>query len=312
MERFDKLYDNLKKEDFNDSVQKDLKKFEKIQREKTDEEVKLINYINTITNELRNKYDKEDRDILPEQIFMVKERDWPEEDIDADAITFPYSGFISIKDTKYIIPNFAKLLHEIMHYKSYLAFQVIKGEGDEDKFLAVYRGGLIVRSRSGRERYFSYLEEGITQDLTKNALDEALANNEILKKEYLEFQNDIESRTNKARGNYNASMDAFGSPTPLDENTFYINKDGSYWDTFSYGESMRLIDVLCNKLYAKNQDKFQSESEIKEIFRRSHFNGDLLELGRLIDKTFGKGTFRKIGEIGDDKQARKFIKDLSE
>jgi len=75
---------------------------------------------------------------------------------------------------------------------------------------------------------------------------------------------------------------------------------------------MRLLDVLSNKLFEKNQDKFQSESEVKEIFRKSRFTGDLLELGRLIDKTFGKGTFRKIGEINDDKQARKFIKNLNE
>jgi hypothetical protein len=310
MERFDKLLDNLKKEDFNDSELKDFKKFEKIQREKTDGEVELINYINLITNELRNKYGLENRDILPEQIFMVKEQDWPQEDNDADAITFPHSGLISIKDTKYIIPNFAKLLHEIMHYKSYSAYQVIKKE--DEKFLAVYRNGLIVRARNGEERYFCYLEEGITQDLTKNALDEALLNNEILKEEYQKFQNDIESRKNKARDNYIASMDAFGSPMPLNDNTFFINEDGRFWETFSYGESMRLLDVLSNKLFEKNQDKFQSESEVKEIFRKSRFTGDLLELGRLIDKTFGKGTFRKIGEINDDKQARKFIKNLNE
>jgi hypothetical protein len=67
---------------------------------------------------------------------------------------------------------------------------------------------------------------------------------------------------------------------------------------------------LIQKLFRRNS-QFKDASEIYDLFRRGMMTGDILPLGRLIDRTFGKGTLRRIGELDSDIDAQeKFIKSL--
>jgi len=45
---------------------------------------------------------------------------------------------------------------------------------------------------------------------------------------------------------------------------------------------------------------FTDPEEVFEAFARGMMTGNPLEIGRLVDGTFGKGTFRKIGEMDED------------
>ncbi|MDP2934265.1 MAG: hypothetical protein Q8N59_00620 [bacterium] len=53
-----------------------------------------------------------------------------------------------------------------------------------------------------------------------------------------------------------------------------------------------LIDVL----WERNKDRFKNREEVEKLFLDAQFTGNLLKIGRLIEKTFGKGSFRKLGE----------------
>ena len=56
-------------------------------------------------------------------------------------------------------------------------------------------------------------------------------------------------------------------------------------------------------LYEENKDKFDSYEDLFKLFSAAMFKGDLLPIARLIEDTFGKGTFRKIGESSKSKSS---------
>ncbi|MBI2674296.1 MAG: hypothetical protein HYX22_00960 [Candidatus Yanofskybacteria bacterium] len=82
--------------------------------------------------------------------------------------------------------------------------------------------------------------------------------------------------------------------------SFYSDQEASgFISHFAYGSQRILLERLINKIFEKNKEKFNNPSEIAQLFIRAAFEGRLLPLARLIDETFGKGSFRKLGE-GED------------
>lgn len=53
-----------------------------------------------------------------------------------------------------------------------------------------------------------------------------------------------------------------------------------------------LVDVL----WEGNKNRFKTREEVEDLFIEAQFTGNLLKIGRLVEKTFGKGSFRKLGE----------------
>lgn len=65
---------------------------------------------------------------------------------------------------------------------------------------------------------------------------------------------------------------------------------------FSREKELERLDYLIDELFKRNTSKFKSRQEIEELFMEGQINGRLLPVARLIEKTFGKGSFRIIGE----------------
>lgn len=67
---------------------------------------------------------------------------------------------------------------------------------------------------------------------------------------------------------------------------------------FVYPKERLQFDELIDKIYEKNREDedFKDREEVFNLFARATMSGRLLTLVRLIEKTFGKGAFRKLGE----------------
>jgi hypothetical protein len=61
-------------------------------------------------------------------------------------------------------------------------------------------------------------------------------------------------------------------------------------------EEMAKFEALIDGLWEENKDRFKTREDLEDLFFESQFTGSLLKIGRLIEKTFGKGSFRKLGE----------------
>ncbi len=146
--------------------------------------------------------------------------------------------------------------HELVHAKCFKAAQLTREFGAQN--LNEYRAGMAMVARDGAVNYFEDINEAVVGFLTNKFFEEYIRTNDSFKKE-------IEER------------EAAGSPVDTSRQK-------------EVQDMLRYIDTL----YEKNKDKYSKE-EILAIFLDAGINGNLMKLGRLIEGTFGKGSFRELG-----------------
>ncbi len=211
----------------------------------------------------------------------------------------------------------AILSHELLHLKSYKSAQIDKN-GD----LIPYRSGLQSFSRKGDIIYFNSLEEAIVATTNQIAFAE-IKTRPIFKDEISE----IEGIKNWLRDFYTKN-----NPTDkeaLEETIFEIifipesNKllnflqNSNESDEYKIGYLQGYLDIakeidnlvfaereeerkkfydLINDIIEKSNGEFKEWNEVFDIFAKANFSGNLMPLARLVEKTLGKGSFRKIAK----------------
>jgi len=298
-----------RKESFNSQVFEDLRHKE---RPKTPTELELITLANEVTNALRRADGLGDFEVPASNFHVIREEDWPEGHRGA-AFYDSECQAIVLREQEADIVFFKKIVHEMVHFKSYNAVQVTSAANPEVK---EYRVGIVIHARDGYAQYFNNLNEAVTEEITK----EILAN-----VEHPLLQGNV-AQTEKVRSQYPHATDPSGKPF-FDDDTFYVRladettlKDRAVrvfgnersralaGEGFGYRRERDILRQLIQKLFRRNP-QFKDESEIHDLFRMGMMTGDILPLGRLIDRTFGKGTLRRIGELDLDIDAQeKFIK----
>jgi len=262
------------------------------EREKTEEEKQALEFINGATNKLLEKYGLPPFDVPEKNVHVVKENDW---DLPRIAYFFPNRQCAHIKE----VPNlflFTRLAHhEIIHFKSHGALQR-KTDAASRKNIDLYRMGLMVGERSGSRNYFGNLNEAVTEELNRRFVAETRKNPPAFLRE--------EAAETKALLREH--------PEEAEEIVYLSEENGKLMGAkFSYPEERLILNTLIDKLYAKNEDKYDNREEVFDVFAKAMFTGNLLPLGRLIDKTFGKGTFRKIGELDENvEELKNFTEEL--
>jgi hypothetical protein len=79
----------------------------------------------------------------------------------------------------------------------------------------------------------------------------------------------------------------------------YINKEGNYdYEYILYPKQRDVLNYVCAEIQKQFPERFQSPDVVYKLFLNAHFTGRLLEIGRLVEKTFGKENFRIIGNMG--------------
>ncbi len=65
---------------------------------------------------------------------------------------------------------------------------------------------------------------------------------------------------------------------------------------YSYDKERASLDKLIEDIYEKNKSEFSSSEDVFTMFAKSSMTGRLLPVARLVEKTYGKGSFRMLGE----------------
>jgi hypothetical protein len=66
-------------------------------------------------------------------------------------------------------------------------------------------------------------------------------------------------------------------------------------EEFSYKKERESLYRIRLTLFQKYPEKFANTEDALDLFGDAMFTGKTLELSRLMEKTFGKGTMRAIG-----------------
>jgi len=270
------------------------------ERKKTSTEVAIINLANQYTNEIRNKYGLSDFDIPAKNIHVIKKDKWPREN--EDALYNSMMQAVALEENSANIVFMKKVVHEMLHFKSYNAMQVLNGDESE---VSEYRSGLTVSTRSGEEMYFRNLNEAVIEEMTMHILRKVI--NDKLFVDEIRKTSEIMGANSEARMNNGEYL--------FDDNTFYAEmKDGVNEiraESFTKKKERKIFNILIEKLLDRNDEIFKSKQEVFEMFAKAMMTGNILPVGKLIDRTFGRGVFRRIGEL-DDKinEQEKFIASL--
>jgi hypothetical protein len=284
-------------------LEQDFPELEGKEREKTPEELIIIELVDKATNEVLEKYGVEGFSVPENNIHIVNEKDWP--DPQGSAFYNPMLQAVAIREASARIVFLKIMFHEMIHFKSYNALQVTTG--NEPK-VNQYRVGLTVVARDGDRQYFKFLNEAVTEELTKRFAVQ-LSSNALFseeRKRTLELMRrypDLES--NDGRKLFDGEV-LYAETTDSDtwrdavgrmfgrERSRHVMTEG-----FTYGVERKFLNSLIDKLYQANTTNFKDTKEVFDLFARAALTGNLLTIGKLIDKTFGLGTFRKIGEMGN-------------
>lgn len=265
-----------------DTLENEGGKFiEGLELEKTEQDREIIELASQEVNQYLQQYGRENVPEIPlNNIHLLKEGG-TEEYTNGD---LRGGGASSVKNSVIIDRGTSDLrlaqtlFHELYHQKVYKALQITKE--DEPK-LTSYHTGFKIISRDGEKIYFRDLEEALTSLAEQKFFTEVLANEE-------RFRAEIEGMT-------------------VEEKSSLFTRNGER-DKFN---------ALVDKLWEENKEQFDSRDAILNMFFEAQATGRLLKVARLIEKTFGKGSFREIGEGEDitkiadyDKSAGDTKKDL--
>lgn len=291
-------------------------KFEsKFEREKTIEELSLIRQINEKMRSFVERYGGQFIEVRPENIHIIdKDKLDPDQwrhikkNMDVRSVPGKYNfghesiGLLLILGQN--IYEFAQILtHEIIHFNS---FQSVNVEWDDDKKeegnLIERRVGMGMMSRKKEEEsreYFIQLNEAITEELARR----------FIRENFGEFPELAESI--RYRDEYIHNIDAKN----VEAEDVYIRtfqKKKGYWKSHlgiskTYEDERKFLDDLARELYKKNVEQFSSKEEVLSEFFKAALSGKVLSLARLVEKTFGKGSFRDIAIRTSEKRKKTLI-----
>ena len=287
---------------FSDQIFEELNSKE---REKTSEEYEMIAIANDATNGLRREFGMEKFDIPAKNIHIVPKEKWPKTET-AGGIFNSSAQAVAIQDEGASrLYSLSTITHELLHFKSYSALQMTSSDTPE---LRGYRSGLKTISRDGKQAYFTELNEAITEELTKRMLSRsigALKENPIFAEEIKKTEAIIKKypHARNMRGTSLFTSDTLHAETRLPEFKHLIDyvlgrrSPLIKTEAHSYKRQRRMLNSLIEKVFLKNKDKFKDEKEVFDVFARAYMTGNLLPMGRLIEETFGEGSFRRIAEL---------------
>lgn len=201
--------------------------------------------------------------------------------------------------------SYRSLVHEVIHMQGFNSYQqgteeshefsLVSDKGEE-LYLRNRRTGLEIMDKKHDTLYFSKLNEALTEELTSRF---------VLKyfKDWPEIAVEVAEHEEKIL-RVAESMKMLGE---LDELRMYVRDifdvtDESFIHSkYAYHDERIKLNVLIETLYDENRDTQKSTDEVLRLFINAALKGRLLPIARLIEKTFGKGTFRTMGSETSNK-----------
>lgn len=275
---------------------------EKHEYKKTEKELKIISFANNETCQLMEEAGIEPYNVPPENFHILPPEIYNQliseifgKSVASTLIT-EQGIFLDAQFSKRSPVLFAdSVIHELLHLKSHLSLELQK---KDNKILEnIYRSGVLV-SRSLKKiesgetvPYFIGLNEAIITQTEKQILKKLLEQPFLAKeKEDLELKRSERKRIAQEKN------------IPEDD-ILWISQDQRDCFVFPYFYQRQVLNFISNKIREKFPDQYKTPEHVHKAFLRAQFTGQLLPVARLIEKIFGKGSFKILGAMTHDPQS---------
>ena len=271
-------------------------RLEKLEYPKSVKELALIRFANAETNRLRIGAGLEPYDIPSENYHIVPPSLYQElsRREDTSATTFyGQQGFLFNAQEYRTNPVAfgAAAFHETLHLKGHSASELEESEGGPKR--THYRRGISVdSSQKANDRgqfhiHFDGLEEAITAEAEKRSYPKLLELPELAdeKKWFTSKKGQARRRT---------LAEEYGIP---EDDVVWVSKRDNTPQTIAYPIPRQVLRYVCEEVQKQFPDQYQDMDVVHKEFLDAHFTGRLLPLARLVDGTFGEGSFRLLGNM---------------
>ena len=301
--------------------------FQEYRAQLTEQERHIIQLAESAVDDLARRYGGSPEPLSPERIILLNN---PEEKESGRFAAYG-TGLVILERSSSSIDFGAIAMHELLHAKSYQALQVEKWSKEKIPKLGAYRRGLVVNSRKKNTVYFMNLDEAVTAELAYRLYQSTLRNNPLFEKEiraveeikpwirnWLAARKRGEGGESKATERLRESLNelytvpdaeriaeeirAAGKEKNAEEKRLAIigTLMARHWmeaTTFAlrerYGERQKLKRIL-DTIREKSGGEYATRDEVFDEFVRAYFTGNVLTVGRLIERSFGKKSLKKI------------------
>jgi hypothetical protein len=279
-------------------------KFQEWERRKTPEETMIIGAVLRHLPEFIAHYGGTPVvNIDPDVIHILDEGKLTEQERAELSMESTAGGYLPHKQQAVVVPHkysrlktAERLTHELMHLESFASLdhpsRKTRNEEQRGPSVTVLKSklfprriGLSIFDKTHGIRFFRDIDEAVIEELTIRfdqryfaeipSLEEEIAAREAFKREVNGDTGEILSCITR-------------------------EEDDGTWTTtvheYAYAQLRENLWSLIDQIYKHNSEQFASKEEIFTIFAKAVLTGRLLELGRLVEKTFGKGSFRGLGQ----------------
>lgn len=282
-----KQAENIFKDQSNKKIlESDIKLFE---REKTPEEIEMINDILSKMPEFVSKYGADLPPVIADHIHILDEKNLTKEAREEKAKNPENGGYVPAQQFAYIfdtgspLKNAGAIVHELLHFSSFNSFEKNTKLGKREA--KIRRTGFEIHDNSGdgKEVYFLDFNEAIIEELAKRFDKEYFSSIPPLKKEVQDRQEFIDKHRGGKQGDVSFVQIKQAEAGTLD------------WqiEPYAYSKYRKQLRDMIKNIYEKNKGSFKSREEIFNVFASSAMSGKLLASARLIEKTYGKHSFRE-------------------
>lgn len=270
----------------------------KLEYPKSEKESTIIEYVNKETNKLMQECGMEPYNIPIENYHIVPSELYKSQFTrTGTAATFhKKQAMVFDAETHHNNPVSFGLasIHETLHLKAYTVFELgEKEESDE----SLYRTGV---------SSYATIKDG-TDHVHLDGLHEAIVATQEKKMfaGLMQIQGMKEERewltTNEARELKKKIAENDGLPE--NEILWVYRGDEKNWEGAYYYRQRLVLDYICHEIQNQFPERFKNTNEVFKEFLKAHFTGHLLTIANLIDGTFGKGSFRLLGNMGTDRNS---------
>lgn len=184
------------------------------------------------------------------------------------------------------------VMHEMMHCKGKIVIELIQ-QGDSLHENTLRRGlGVLSphkRNQAGEHHvHLGGLEEAVV------AQEEVYFYSDLLKRP--EFR-DLKEQMGSGDGRQERKNILAQERLDEDDLAWFDSKSRKY-EVVGYPLQRRVLRYMCQEIALATRS---TDNEVYFQFLKSHFTGHLLEVARAVEETFGKGSFRRLGDMGTDK-----------
>ncbi len=295
----------------------DLERIKKYELEKSQEQLEIIEMTNRQTNELMESLGLKPFDITADNIHIINKRflndfGYDEERAAGQALWHKQGILILKQDLQDNPLYFANVVfHEILHLKQHLTIEVSEDKNGKPK-VALYRWGVYAESPEKsveREKvahsHFGGLVEAIVATEEWRNLPKLMK--DPLFKDEVEWMNSEEGQQIRkayaeGRGVPGESVFLYSkrSSEKIEDSLLGVTSREIEATVGSYPNHVKLMHYISEEIFSEFSDKYRSADAVFNEFLKANFTGQLLTIGRLVEATFGKNSFRSLGEMTND------------